>query len=68
MYVGGSCVPVIVYTDHNSLVFLSRMYNINQQLMRWSLMLQEYNSEIKHKKGAENVLVDALSRAFDSGV
>uniref|UniRef100_A0A3B1J0P6 Gypsy retrotransposon integrase-like protein 1 n=1 Tax=Astyanax mexicanus TaxID=7994 RepID=A0A3B1J0P6_ASTMX len=62
VYVGSSCFPVIVYTDHNPLVFLSRMYNHNQRLMRWSLMLQEYNLEIRHKKGSENVIADALSR------
>lgn len=30
VYVGGSSTPVIVYTDHNPLIFLSRMYNTNQ--------------------------------------
>lgn len=41
VYVGGSCTPLVVYTDHNPLVFLSRMCNWNQRLMRWSLYLQE---------------------------
>ncbi len=52
----------MVYTDHNPLVFLSRMYNHNQHLMRWTLVVQSYNIEIRHKKGSENVLADALSR------
>ncbi len=52
----------MVYTDHNCLVFLSRMYNHNQHLMRWALVVQSYNIEIRHKKGSENVLADALSR------
>uniref|UniRef100_A0A3Q3MQZ4 Gypsy retrotransposon integrase-like protein 1 n=1 Tax=Mastacembelus armatus TaxID=205130 RepID=A0A3Q3MQZ4_9TELE len=34
VYVGSSHFPIIVYTDHNPLVFLSRMYNHNQRLMR----------------------------------
>ena len=63
VYVGGSPVPVVVYTDHNPLTFLSRMYNQNQRLMRWALVIQNYNLEIKHKKGIDNVLADALSRA-----
>ena len=63
VYVGSSALPVIVYTDHNPLVFLSRMYNHNQRLMRWSLFMQNYNLSIKHKKGSENVVADALSRA-----
>ncbi len=39
------------------------MYNQNQHLMRWSLIVQGYNLVIKHKKGVENVIADALSRA-----
>lgn len=62
VYLGSSNLPVIVFTDHNPLVFLSRMYNQNQRLMRWALVLQNYNVEIKHKKGVDNVLADALSR------
>lgn len=62
VYVGGSSHPVVVYTDHNPLVFLSRMYNQNQRLMRWSLIVQNYNLRILHKKGSENVMADALSR------
>lgn len=60
MYVGPSPLPVVVYTDHNPLIFLARMYNQNQRLMRWALIVQDYNSEIRHKKGSENVLANAL--------
>lgn len=63
VYVGSSVLPVTVYTDHNPLVFLSRMYNHNQRLMRWSLIVQKYNLIIKHKKGSENIIADTLSRA-----
>lgn len=62
VYVGASRYPVMIYTDHNPLVFLSKMYNHNQRLMRWALMVQPYNLEIRHKKGSENVVADALSR------
>lgn len=55
VYVGGSYTLVLVYTDHNPLTFLSRMCNSNQCLMRWSLIVQEYNLEIRQKKGLENV-------------
>ncbi|KAL1279986.1 hypothetical protein QQF64_014586 [Cirrhinus molitorella] len=64
VYVGGSLFPVVVHTDHNPLVFLSKMYNHNQRLMRWALMVQPYNLEIRHKKGTENVVADALSRSY----
>ena len=30
----------------------------------WSLVLQEYNMEIEHIKGKENIMADALSRAM----
>lgn len=51
-------------TDHNPLVFLTRMQNSNQRLMRWSLLVQDFNLEIHHKKGTENVMADAPSRGF----
>ncbi len=63
VYLSANPFPVRVYTDHNPLVFLSRMQNLNQRLMRWSLVIQEYNLEIVHKRGSEMVLADALSRA-----
>lgn len=63
VYVSSSNLPIIVYTDHNPLVFLSRMHNHNQRLMRWSLVVQGYHLKIEHKKGSENIMADALSRA-----
>lgn len=63
IYLDACNVPILVYTDHNPLVFLFRMSNSNQRLMRWSLLIQGFNLEIRHKKGCENVLADALSRA-----
>ena len=51
-----------VYTDHNPLVFLRKMKNKNRRLLNWSLLLQEYNLEIVHIKGKDNVIADSLSR------
>lgn len=62
VYLGSSSQPVSVFTDHNPLVFLAHMQNSNQRLMRWSLLLQDFNLQIRHKKGTENVIADALSR------
>ncbi len=62
VYLGSSSLPVTVFTDHNPLTFLSRMYNHSQRLMRWALIVQDYNLKILHKRGSENVLADALSR------
>ena len=52
-----------LYTDHNPLAFLDKMKERNQKLLRWSLFLQEFNLDIKHVKGCENVIADMLSRA-----
>ena len=52
---------MLVFTDYNPLVFLDRMRNNNQRLMRWSLILEGHNLEIRHIRGRENVVADALS-------
>ena len=52
----------MVYTDHNPLVFLHRVYDQNRRLMRWALIVQGYSLVIRHKKGSENMCADALSR------
>lgn len=59
VYVGYSSTPIIVYMDHNPLIFLNKIYN--QRLMCWALMGQNY-LEIHHKNGTDNVVKDALSR------
>ena len=63
VYLSSSPYPVEVYTDHNPVVFVNRMKNDNQRLLRWSLSLQEYNLDLRHVKGRDNVIADALSRA-----
>jgi hypothetical protein len=62
VYLNWSPTPIKVFSDHNPLTFLNKMKNKNQRLVRWSLMLQEYNLDIKHIKGKDNVIPDALSR------
>ena len=62
VYLNPTKYPVVVYTDHNPLTFLQRMRNKNQRLLRWSLALQEYNLQVTHIKGKDNVIADALSR------
>ena len=64
VYLGSTPFKIKVYTDHNPLTFLKTMKNKNQRLGRWSLALQEYNLEIQHIPGSENVVADALSRCI----
>ena len=52
-----------VFTDHNPLAFLSKMKEKNQKLLRWSLFLQEFDIDIIHVRGKDNVIADMLSRA-----
>ena len=62
VYLESSKYPILVYTDHNPLTFINRMKNKNQRLMRWSILIQSYNLEVKHIDGKNNVIADALSR------
>ena len=62
VYVSSGEEPLLVYTDHNPLVFLHKMKTKNRRLLAWSLFLQEYTLEIKHIRGKDNVLADSLSR------
>ena len=62
VYLNSTKHPILVFTDHNPLTFLHKMRNKNQRLLRWSLTMQEYNLDIKHIKGKDNIIADALSR------
>ena len=55
--------PFIVQTDHNPIRWLHSFRNKNQRLMRWSLLLQDFDFKIVHKKGSLHLNVDALSRS-----
>ncbi|GJS95589.1 reverse transcriptase domain-containing protein, partial [Tanacetum coccineum] len=52
----------IVYTDHSALKYLFNKQDAKPRLIRWVLLLQGFNIEIKDKKGAENLVADHLSR------
>lgn len=52
----------IVETDHNALVWLYKVKDSNQKLLRWSLLLQEFNFSVRHKRGRDHLNADALSR------
>ena len=62
VYLTSSTSPNVVFIDHNPLSFLHKLKNKNQRLLRWSLFLQEFNLAIRHIKGKDNIIPDALSR------
>lgn len=52
----------VIYSDHSPLMFIHKMGRHNAKLLRWSLELQQYSLEIKHRPGKDNLLPDILSR------
>jgi len=52
----------VIVTDHNPLCWLKAVKDTNQKLLRWSLLLEEYDYVIEHKSGKLHANVDTLSR------
>nr|GEW22856.1 reverse transcriptase domain-containing protein [Tanacetum cinerariifolium]GEW23226.1 reverse transcriptase domain-containing protein [Tanacetum cinerariifolium] len=52
----------IVYTDHSALKYLLSKQDAKPRLIRWVLILQEFDINIHDKKGTKNLAADHLSR------
>ncbi|GKB18355.1 reverse transcriptase domain-containing protein [Tanacetum coccineum] len=52
----------IVYTDHSALKYLFAKKDSKARLLRWVLLLQEFDFNVIDTKGAENLAADHLSR------
>ena len=52
----------ILKTDNMSLKYLFEQPDVNARKARWLDFLSEYHFELKHIKGKENKVYDALSR------
>ena len=53
--------PVVVFTDHNPITYLTDAAPKSSKLMRWALAIQEYDVTFHYKMGSKNV-ADCLSR------
>lgn len=53
---------VTVYTDHSALKWFLSLNNPTGRLARWGVRLSAFNFDIKHRKGVDNIIPDALSR------
>ncbi|GJS25439.1 reverse transcriptase domain-containing protein [Tanacetum coccineum] len=52
----------IVYTDHSALKYLFAKKDSKARLLRWVLLLQEFDFNVIDTKGAENLAANHLSR------
>nr|GEU88073.1 reverse transcriptase domain-containing protein [Tanacetum cinerariifolium] len=52
----------IVYTDHSALKYILSKQDAKPRLIRWVLLLQEFDIIIRDKKDTENLAADHLSR------
>ena len=53
--------PITVHSDHKNLVYVATQSE-SQRVMRWRMILEEFNPTIRHIAGVDNVVADALSR------
>ncbi|KAA3487197.1 Retrovirus-related Pol polyprotein from transposon 17.6 [Gossypium australe] len=51
-----------IYTNHPPLKYIMKKKEMKARIMRWLLLLQEFDLWVMERKGTENQLVDHLLR------
>lgn len=54
--------PFVIQCDHQPLQYLQSAKHVNNRVLRWSLLMQEYSFTVEYIKGSNNVGADYLSR------
>jgi hypothetical protein len=57
-------IRFVLMIDHSGLMYLFDQPKLNVRQARWMTLLSEFDFEIKHIKGKDNRVVDALSRSM----
>lgn len=52
----------MIYTDNQALKWLKGLNSPNGRLTRWSILLSQFDFEVKHRSGKSHQNADALSR------
>ena len=57
-----------MYTDHVAIKYLLTKADSKPKLIKWILLLQEFDLVIQDKKGSKNMVADHLSRLVNEEV
>ena len=52
---------IVIFNNHSTLKYLLKKKDAKARLIRWIILLQEFNIQVKDKQGVENVVDDHLS-------
>jgi hypothetical protein len=54
----------VIHSDHESLKHIQSQGKLNRRHAKWVEFIESFSYIIKHKKGKENIIADALSRRY----